>query len=126
FHDVVMSPITVGAGQTLHGIAPVSGTSPNAAEYGVTARAVVYAQGGNTDTTCLIKLAGGGAWGTPITIPAHTIVSIPFQDTSPGYPGETYNVDIVIQAGSGGPVTILPGTSLNLEGIASQPGNNAY
>lgn len=126
FHNVVTSPITVSAGKTLHGIAPVSGTSPNAPAYGVTARAVVYAQGGNTDTTCMVKLAGGAVWGTAITVPAHSTVSIPFEDTSPGYPGENYGVDIVVQAGNGGSLTILPGTSLILEGVPSQPNNNAY
>src|SRR5438309_2031814 len=52
FFKAVSSPITVAAGQTLHGIAPVSGTSPLASQYGVTARALVYAQAGSTDTTC--------------------------------------------------------------------------
>jgi hypothetical protein len=126
FYRGVSSPITVAAGQTLHGIAPVSGTSPNAAEYGVTARAIVYAEAGNSETTCMVKLAGGAVWGTAITVPANSTVSIPFEDTSPGFPGEQYNVDIVIQAGSGGALKILPGTSLTLEGIASKPGNNAY
>jgi hypothetical protein len=126
FYKGVSSPITVAAGTTLHGIAPVTGISPNAAQYGVTARAIVYARAGNTDTTCMVKLAGGAVWGTAITVPANSTVSIPFEDTSPGFPGEQYNVDIVIQAGSGGPLTILPGTTLTLEGIASQPGNNAY
>jgi len=64
FYKGVSSPITVAAGTTLHGIAPVSGTAPNAAQYGVTARAIVYAQAGNTDTTCMVKLAGGAVWGT--------------------------------------------------------------
>ncbi|HEV3112913.1 MAG TPA: hypothetical protein VGY99_20695 [Candidatus Binataceae bacterium] len=126
FFKAVSSPITVAAGQSLHGIAPVSGTSPNAAQYGVTARAIVYAQAGSTDTTCMVKLAGGAVWGTAITVPANSTVSIPFEDTSPGFPGEQYNIAIMIQAGSGGSLKILPGTSLTIEGIASQPGNNAY
>jgi hypothetical protein len=79
-----------------------------------------------TVTTCMVKLAGGAVWGTAITVPANSTVSIPFEDTSPGFPGEQYNIAIMIQAGSGGSLKILPGTSLTIEGIASQPGNNAY
>jgi hypothetical protein len=126
FHKCVNSPITVGAGQTVRGIAPISGTAPQTSAYGVTARAVVFVQAGSTETTCLIKLAGGAVWGTPITIPANTTVSIPFEDTSPGLPGESYNIAIAIQAGSGGSLTVLPGSSLTIEGIASKPSNNAY
>jgi hypothetical protein len=126
FHNVLTSPITVAAGKTVGGINQITGNSPRAAQYGVTARAVVYVQAGNNETTCLVKLAGGAVWGTPITVPANSTVSIPFEDTSPGFPGESYNVAILIQAGTGGSLTVLPGSTLILEGVASQPGNNAY
>jgi hypothetical protein len=125
-YNAVSSPITVAAGATAHSVASVTGKSPAGAAYGVIARATVFVQGGATDTTCLVKLAGGAVWGTPITVPAHTTVSIPFEDTSPGFPGEQYNLGIAIQAGAGGGLTILPPTSLTIESVASQPNNNAY
>lgn len=125
-YNTVSSPIKVAAGATAHGVAPVRGKAPLAAAYGVIARAIVFVQGGPTDTTCLVKLAGGAVSATPITLPANTTISIPFCDTSPGFPGESYNLAMAIQAGTGGSLTILPPTSLTIEAIASKPNNNAY
>jgi hypothetical protein len=125
-HCRVTNPVTIRAGATYHDICNAQGKLPNAAQYGVVARAVVYVQGGATDTTCLVELSDGAVYGTPVTVPANTTVSIPFEDTGPGYPGQQQIVAITVQAGEGGPVTVLPGTTITLEAIASQPGNNSY
>jgi hypothetical protein len=125
-HCRILVPFTIPAGATFHNLCHVQGTLPNAAQYGVVGRAIVYAKGGATDTTCLVELSDGAAFGTPVTVPAHTTVSIPFEDSGPGFPLQKQIVAITIQAGTGGPLTILPNTSVTLEAVASKPGNNAY
>ena len=125
-HCRITTPFIIQAGKTYHNICHTQGTLPGAAQYGVVARAVVYAQGGATATTCLVELSDGAVFGTPVSVPANATVSIPFEDTGPGSPGQQQIVAITIQAGTGGPVTILPGTTVTLEAVASQPGNNAY
>lgn len=125
-HCEVITPFTIKAGATYHNICPAKGTLPGATQYGVVARAVVYVQGGATDTTCLVELSDGAVHGTAVSVPAHSTVSIPFEDTGPGFPGQQQIVAITIQAGAGGGLTVLPGTTATLEGVASQPGNNAY
>jgi hypothetical protein len=125
-HCRVGTSFTIPAGKTFHGICQSYGTLPGAAQYGVVVRAVVYAQAGATDTTCLVELADGAVYGTPISVPANTTVNIPFEDTGPGYPLQSRYPAITIQAGTSGPLTILAGTTVTLEAIASQPGNNAY
>jgi hypothetical protein len=125
-YNVVTSPVTVPAGATVNSLATVSGTDPLALAYGVHTVATVFVRAAANDTTCLIKLAGGAVFGTPITVRANTTVSITFCDTSPGFPGQQRYVGISIQAGAGGPLTVLPPTSLRIEAVASEPGNNAY
>jgi hypothetical protein len=125
-HCRVTTPFTIPAGATFHGICQSYGTLPDGLQYGVVVRAVVYAQAGATETTCLVELADGAVYGTPVTVPANATVNIPFEDTGPGSAGQMRTPALTIQAGTGGPLTILPGTTLTLEAIASQPGNNAY
>lgn len=80
------------------------------------------------DTTCVVELSDGAVYGTPVTIAAkfNNTVNIPFEDTGPGFPGQVCAPAVTIQAGNGGPITILPGSTISLEAIASEPGNNAY
>ena len=125
-HCRLTTAVTIQPGHTYHNLCRAAGTLPNAAQYGVVARAIVYAQGGAQDTTCLVELSDGAVYGTPISVPSNSTVTIPFEDTGPGFPSQQQIVAITIQAGAGGPVTILPGTTATLEAVASQPGNNAY
>jgi hypothetical protein len=125
-HCRLTTPVTIQAGATYHNLCRAQGTLPNAAEYGVVGRAIVYVQGGAQDTTCLVELSDGAVYGTPISVPANSTVTIPFEDTGPGFPSQQQIVAITIKAGAAGPITILPGTTATLEGVASQPGNNAY
>ena len=125
-HNKVTTPIKVAAGATVNMIAPINGTDPMAAAYGAHIVATVFVQGGPTGTTCTVKVAGGAVSSPALTVPANATVSIVLCDTSPGTPGEPHNVGLTIQAGKGGPLTIVAPTSLTLEVVASKPGNNAY
>ena len=86
-------------------------------------RGVIYVSAGSLPTTCQIGIAGGVVTSPPITVPANTTVPVFLEDTggSSTQPGSDENlIGIVVTAGSGGPVTVQPGSNFTFTIIPTE------
>lgn len=108
--------LTIPAGQTAIRLDEVYGTVPPDAfsTQSQVTRAVVYVTAGGSDTTCQVGLSGESIFTPPISVPAGTTVTIPFEDTGPAAAGQVLLEGIAITAGSGGPLTFDSGSSLTV------------
>jgi hypothetical protein len=107
-------PFTVAAGTSMPRLLESSGQIPANAypTLSVTERGVIYATAGPSATTCQVGVVGGAVTSPRITVPANSTVALFLEDTGPQKPGTvTLLHGIVVTAGSGGPVTIQPGST---------------
>jgi hypothetical protein len=79
--------------------------------YTVLYRAFVYATAGASATTCVVGITPGPVgsptvYSPPVTVPAYTTVSIPFEITVPAHAGDLIQGSTTMTAGAQGAVTI--------------------
>jgi hypothetical protein len=122
-HNSLTAPVAVAAGATVKHLAYAAGNLPaDGTSYSMVNRAIVFVEAGTAPTTCTIGLSDGAVWSAPVSVPANATVAIMAEDTSgPGAPGLFQATGFVITAGSGGALTVLPGSSAIESAISSQP-----
>jgi hypothetical protein len=122
-HNSLASPVAVAAGATVRGLAYAAGNLPaNGTSYSMVNRAIVFVAAGAASTTCTVGLSDGAVWSAPVSVPANATVGIVVEDKSgPAIPGLFQATGFVIAAGSGGSVTVLPGSSATETAISTQP-----
>jgi hypothetical protein len=110
-------PFNVPAGSKIGRFLESSGQIPSSSypKLSVVARAALFVSAGASATQCQVGLAGGAVTSPPVTIPANSTVELYIEDTGPQKAGGyIQNVGIVVTAGSGGSVTVLPGSSFTV------------
>lgn len=122
-HNSIASPVAVAAGATVRKLAYAAGNLPaNGTGYSMVNRAIVYVAAGATATTCAVGLSDGAIWSATVSVPANTTIAITVEDTSgPAPPGLFQATGFVITAGSGGSLTVLPGSSAIESAISTKP-----
>ena len=113
-HMTLRQPFSVPAGTTLSRFLESSGQIPSSS-YPIlssVARAVLFVSAGASATQCQVGVAGGTVTSPPVTIPANSTVELYLEDTGPQTAGSYIQyAGIVVTAGSGGAVTVLPGST---------------
>jgi hypothetical protein len=116
-HVTLRQPFGVPAGGKIARFLESNGQIP-ASSYptlSVVARAVLFVSAGPSATQCQVGLAGGAVTSPPITIPANSTIELYLEDTGSQKAGAyIQNAGIVVTAGSGGPVTVLSGSSFTV------------
>lgn len=123
-NNTITKPVAVAAGGQVHGLAFASGNVPSdgVATYSAINRAIVFVAAGANATTCTVGLSDGAAKSKPVPVPANTTVAITMEDTGgPVGPGFFETSGFVIYAGTGGPLTVLAGSSATKTVYATQP-----
>ena len=109
---------TVPAGTSVARFLESSGQVPNDAYITLSSiqRGIVYVTAGSSQTTCQIGVSGGAVTSPPITVRANKTVSVFLEDTGGSLsPGSFVTlVGIVVTAGSGGPLTVQPGSTFTI------------
>jgi hypothetical protein len=107
-------PFTVGAGTSQYRLMEVSGQVPcnSYPTLSMVDRAVLFVRAGASASQVQIGLAGGAITSPAFTVPAYSTVTVYYEDTGPVYICNLQNYEgVVVTAGSGGPITIEPGSS---------------
>jgi len=118
-YAVTTTPTAVSAGTSLSTIAQVTGVVPADAypTMSVAYRTVLFVTASSTNTTAQVTLDGTLQTSPVVTVPAGLTVPILFETMLQSNAGAMLEGSITVTAGSGGPVTVQPGTSVTLEAV---------
>ena len=121
-YNSLTAPVLVAASGTVRKLAFAAGYLPaNGINYSMVNRAIVFVTAGAGATTCMVGLSDGAVWSAPVNVPADSTVAITMEDTSsPAAPNSYQAAGFVVTAGSGGNLTILPGSSATQSAISTQ------
>jgi hypothetical protein len=113
-HVTLTQPFTVPAGTILSRFLESSGQIPSSSYPTLSSivRAVLFVSAGASATQCQVGVAGGTVTSPPVTVPANSTVELYLEDTGSRTAGSYIQyAGIVVTAGSGGAVTVLPGST---------------